>query len=268
MAFYFMASYSIILAYFDKKKGRALALHSCFYGIGGLPGPFWVTLCFSEYGYTGTLIIVAAITLHTIPAGLCFRPLSVHQKCVRKEKQPVEEATPSDGKGTSRETEYEMTVSDTFKDSQSTDKVYKIDCCGHDSGTQSESCNHLLQQSGLSHLSNLITLAYMLCGLSFNAVYELNITLAAGLAKDKYFSTDEMRTLLSITNGVDIIMRIIGGLMIDYFEKWRPLVYSILMMLIGVLAILLPLIESKVASIVVWVIFQGLIGEYDLKSNC
>ena len=201
----------------------------------------------------------------TSPTYVCHPLQKVTRYNRRILKSPL---IPSDGNGTSREAEYKMTVADTFKDSESTDQVYKMHFCGHDSGTRSERCKYLLQQSGLYNLTNLTTLAYMLCGLSFHVVYELNITLAAGLAKDKSFSTDDIRTLISIINGVDIIMRIIGGLVIDFFETWWPLVYSILMILIGVLAILLPLIESKVTSIIVWVVFQGLIGEYNLNSNC
>ena len=257
-----MAAYSIILTYFNKKKGRAMALHSCFYGIGGLPGPFWITGCFREYGYTGTMIIMAAVALHTIPASLCFRPLSKHQDQVRRKMKPIHDKIPSDGNGSYQRTDFQGTVADSLKVSQSTNQAHKLHCCNYNYETNSKCCIHL---SGCSHLLNVTVLAYMLCGLSFLAVYELNITLAAGLAKDKSFSTDDIRSLLSIINGVDIIMRIIGGMVIDYFEKWRPLVYSVMMVFIGVLAILLPLIESKVMSVVVWVIFQGFIGKYNLN---
>ena len=56
----------------------------------GLSRPF-MSIKYIHSFITGTLIIVAALTLHTIPAGLCFRPLSGPQNCVRKEKQPGEE---------------------------------------------------------------------------------------------------------------------------------------------------------------------------------
>ncbi|KAF2362374.1 Major facilitator superfamily [Trinorchestia longiramus] len=68
----------IVNKYFDKR--RAFASGICMSGnaFGGFIIPPVVEFLLQEYGFRGTLVIMAAIQLNLVVAGFCFRPTTLH----------------------------------------------------------------------------------------------------------------------------------------------------------------------------------------------
>ena len=67
--------YIIVGEYFEKRKALAMSLATFASGLGAMFPPVMLYL-FEQYGYSGALLIIAAISLHCCVGGILYRPLS------------------------------------------------------------------------------------------------------------------------------------------------------------------------------------------------
>ena len=75
---------STIGIYFKKHRGLANSIFTGSASVGGLIlAPIFTTL-FEEYGYTGTMIIVAGLLLHSLVSAAFLRPPSWFSKHTQK----------------------------------------------------------------------------------------------------------------------------------------------------------------------------------------
>jgi len=68
------ASYISIAQWFDKRKGKAMALSSLGAGFGSVCLVPLITLLVEQYGYFGTMLIVGSLLLHDCVGGALYRP--------------------------------------------------------------------------------------------------------------------------------------------------------------------------------------------------
>ena len=76
--------------YFEKKRALAMSLGTVATGVGAFFPPVMLYL-FETYGFTGAFIIISAISLHSLIAGMLYRPISSNSV-----KQPKEELSEFD----------------------------------------------------------------------------------------------------------------------------------------------------------------------------
>ena len=67
--------YIIVGEYFEKRKALAMSLATFASGLGAMFPPVMLYL-FEQYGYSGALLIIAAISLHCCVGGILYKPLS------------------------------------------------------------------------------------------------------------------------------------------------------------------------------------------------
>ena len=67
-------SYISVGQWFDKKKGKAMALSTLGTGFGNVCMAPLVTLLVNQYGYFGTMLIVGALLLNNSVGGALYRP--------------------------------------------------------------------------------------------------------------------------------------------------------------------------------------------------
>ncbi|XP_046557847.1 monocarboxylate transporter 12-like [Haliotis rubra] len=70
----FIPSAVIVLHYFDKRRGFASAIGSTGGGIGAMVLPLFYVHTFEEYGWRGSLWILAGLVLNGVVCGALFRP--------------------------------------------------------------------------------------------------------------------------------------------------------------------------------------------------
>ena len=75
--------YIIVVNYFEKKRALAMSLGTVATGVGAFFPPVMLYL-FETCGFTGAFVIIAAISLHSLLAGMLYRPISSNY--VSKEK--------------------------------------------------------------------------------------------------------------------------------------------------------------------------------------
>ena len=90
MSFIYTPGYIIVVDYFEKKRALAMSLGTVATGFGAFFPPVMLYL-FETYGFTGAFVIMAAISLHSLLAGMLYRPISS-----KKVKQPKESANKLD----------------------------------------------------------------------------------------------------------------------------------------------------------------------------
>lgn len=76
--------------YFDKKRGRATGIALSICGFGPILMPQLTIFLMSVYGIQGTMLILGAITSHTLAAALLLQPVKWHMKVAMVETQEVE----------------------------------------------------------------------------------------------------------------------------------------------------------------------------------
>jgi len=73
-------------SYFSTKKGIAVGWSVTGTGIGQMLLPILVSFLLDEYGFQGTILILAAISSHSFAAALLYQPVSCHMKSKVSEK--------------------------------------------------------------------------------------------------------------------------------------------------------------------------------------
>jgi len=69
----FSPSYVAVSQWFDKKKGKAMALSTLGTGFGSVCMAPLMTLLVDEYGYFGTMLIVGALLFNNSVGGALYR---------------------------------------------------------------------------------------------------------------------------------------------------------------------------------------------------
>lgn len=89
-----MASYSLALnTYFVKNRGKATGISFTITGLGPIFMPQLITFLMYSYGVRGTMLIMGAISSHTMIAALLLQPVKWHMK----EEEEEEEQTQVNG---------------------------------------------------------------------------------------------------------------------------------------------------------------------------
>ena len=71
----FAPSYIIVSTYFDKNKGKAMAISTMGAGLGTVGLAPLIQWLLNTYSFFGTMLILGALMLHNCSAGMLFRPL-------------------------------------------------------------------------------------------------------------------------------------------------------------------------------------------------
>ena len=90
-ALVYTPGYIIVGEYFEKRKALAMSLATFASGLGAMFPPVMLYL-FERYGYSGALLIIAAISLHCCAGGILYRPLSDNfkdKKIIHVEMKPI-----------------------------------------------------------------------------------------------------------------------------------------------------------------------------------
>jgi len=69
----FSPSYVAVSQWFDKKKGKAMALSTLGTGFGSVCMAPLITMLIDQYNYFGTMLIVAALLLNNAVGGALYR---------------------------------------------------------------------------------------------------------------------------------------------------------------------------------------------------
>lgn len=77
----------VIGNYFEKRRILAHGIAVCGSGIGIVLGPLLVDWLLREFDWPSTQLLLAAIALHSLPAGALYRPLEP-QVVLRRRAQP------------------------------------------------------------------------------------------------------------------------------------------------------------------------------------
>lgn len=89
-----MASYSLALnTYFVKNRGKATGISFTITGLGPIFMPQLITFLMFFYGVRGTMLIMGAISSHTMIAALLLQPVKWHMIEEEEEKQVNESDT-------------------------------------------------------------------------------------------------------------------------------------------------------------------------------
>ncbi|CAD5117981.1 DgyrCDS6721 [Dimorphilus gyrociliatus] len=73
-ALFQISSLVTVSEYFDKQKGKAMAITFCGPPVGGILGSLVIAKLFDRYSFSGTLLILAGISLNVCISGMLFRP--------------------------------------------------------------------------------------------------------------------------------------------------------------------------------------------------
>ncbi|KAH3807801.1 hypothetical protein DPMN_136149 [Dreissena polymorpha] len=84
---------AIIGAYFNKHRGLANSIFTAGGSLGGLAFAPVVVKLFDEYGYTGAMLIISALLMHSILSGLLMRPIELYSLRRNKGDSKKEEDT-------------------------------------------------------------------------------------------------------------------------------------------------------------------------------
>lgn len=302
MNMFIVPQVSMVNIYFTKNRGKANAISTCFIGFGAFYMAPLLVYLFSEYGYIGTLILLAGLSLHQIPAAALFRPLrnissaiSVQEKETKPGENPPNEAQPCktnfsnhekqrdtqhcvieteniplmevDGK-ISEEKQTELTISPqkpTLLGSQRTIKAQGIPSLLTKTLQAFTSCLRFFGLGGLKNL-NLFTLCLLMA--SYGIINTNGQALVAGLALEKGFLESEVTLLMSLNAVAEIVFRLSSGILFDLklVRTRRPLALGILGGLSGIIAAVLPFTPGVVPSMIFWFLTQGFQGKKDGSS--
>ena len=92
-------SYVAVTQWFDKKKGKAMALSTLGAGFGSVCMAPVMTLLVDQFNYFGTMLIVGSLQLHDSVAGALYRPPPVTPArrlldALMDDEEPLIEAEP------------------------------------------------------------------------------------------------------------------------------------------------------------------------------
>ena len=88
MGLVYLSSAVAIGNYFDKRRILAHGIAVCGSGAGLVLGPLLVDWLLREFEWPSAQLILAALALHTLPAGALYRPLESRVVLVRREQPP------------------------------------------------------------------------------------------------------------------------------------------------------------------------------------
>jgi len=85
----FSPSYVAVSQWFDKKKGKAMALSTLGTGLGSVCMAPLIALLVDQYNYFGTMLIVGALLLNNAVGGALYRtpPATLHAKEAAEERE-------------------------------------------------------------------------------------------------------------------------------------------------------------------------------------
>ena len=90
MGLVYLSSAVAIGNYFEKRRILAHGIAVCGSGAGIVLGPLLVDWLLRKFDWPSAQLILAAIALHSLPAGALFRPLESRVVLVRREQPPDE----------------------------------------------------------------------------------------------------------------------------------------------------------------------------------
>ena len=79
-AFTYSPGLVIVGEYFNNRRGLAVGLATSGVGLGSFTFPPIIEMMFNEYGFSGTFLILSAVTANFFVCGALFRPLELHRQ--------------------------------------------------------------------------------------------------------------------------------------------------------------------------------------------
>lgn len=85
-AFTYSPGLVIVGHYFNRRRGIAVGLATSGVGLGSFTFPPMIEGMFNTYGFSGTYLILSAISANFFVCGSLFRPLELHRKIVASDR--------------------------------------------------------------------------------------------------------------------------------------------------------------------------------------
>lgn len=85
-AFTYAPGLVIVGHYFNKRRGIAVGLATSGVGLGSFTFPPLIEIMFNTYGFSGTFLILSAVTANFFVCGALFRPLDLHRKLMKQDR--------------------------------------------------------------------------------------------------------------------------------------------------------------------------------------
>ena len=285
-----VAGTSVINMYFSKNRGKANALSRCFLAVGALSMTQLMSALFDEYGFTGTLMTVGAISLNLIPASLLLRPLDEPGKTKNSQEKPKDGQFNSepemvvshienggqcqeelmvqedDGKGNTVTVKQDGIVTTGFHipESAFADKRSKPWTCMRALRCFWLAVKKTASVLGLTKFKNIKFTFFTILMTSFSLVNSTNMSLLAGLAIEKGYLKSQVTLLMTLIYATEIPFRLLSGVLIDlkFVRTRRLVVFASLSTVIGILIACQPIFPVLIPSIVMWMLMNGLMGNF------
>ena len=297
---FIVPSLSITAIYFDRNKGKAMSMITSSFGFGALYMAPVLRVLFSEYGYSGTLIILGGLVLHFSAAGLLYRPLKTTSYMITEvigtedenDKPSTEMVLKNEKVGSYSDLPLKAgwraqepllkpegdarTKSPTRSQNSivRSQNLYKSQEAAMSTGRKISACvkvklaikqglRSVVSELGLHMLADV---QFLLLGFTMSSIawtMTNSWTMAAGLAREKNFTTSQVTLLLVVVAAAELPCRLASGFIFDIapLRKLRPIMFAFVAFVVGVTNSSLPLVQGVVPTFVVWAIMMGLLGE-------
>ena len=244
------ASYVIIYQYFKEKRSKGFALATLGMGLGGLALAPLLGFLFDVYGYTGALLLNAALFLHLQVAGALMRPPPIAQTHTEEEvsKNSSQESEAKNDTGQEKE----------IKKDRGREQEISQPCCVQPEIEDDEKTPlvvKLKQTSKLALLKNPTFLLYLLnvctCLLPSTMTYLPAFGLEIGIP------TSLSSWVLSVNGLGDIVGRILSGLFFDKVQYGRKRMYHSCAGIIAGLMVVSVGFVDKLSSLLIITFIHG-----------
>ena len=213
-----------ISLYFDKNKGKAMAIGTLGDGLGALTMAPLARVLLDEYGFSGAILIIGALMLHNCTAGGLVRPL------------PVQTIHTVHVNGNSDVTSGCDTKCDTAH-SLSKAEVETSSSC------YSNCCDKVHNSTFISLLKSSTFVCYCFTVMSLPYTGQLIYMALPSLAKERGLSKTEGAIIVSIMGAGDMVGRFGFGFVYDMrrFRRRRSILFASFGLAIGVVSIIFGL---------------------------
>lgn len=220
--------------YFDKKRGRATGIALSVCGFGPILMPQLTIFLMSVYGIQGTMLILGAITSHTLAAALLLQPVKWHMKVAMVERQEgvVEKKPQLSTEGTQilknsrRRCDFVSFAEDSLLNHPPVvpNLDYSIVEGSEEVGPQEprskskEIVSNIISLLDLSILKDKI-FVNILVGIALETFAEANFSvLTPFILGDLGLSNATIATFMSLTATIDIVVRFLSPFIADRFK--------------------------------------------------
>lgn len=266
-----MATVFMVVTYFNKRKARAIAAVYIGLSVGGFLGAPLLNYLFSEYGFSGTMMIQSGIVLNCCITASLSRPLNNKRKLQAQGK--VEKCNQStDGEDSkepvqlkdlnSQNASLESEDTDCHKGQyipdiiNSSNPSLDLECRTSPSSHRIYcSCRNIVATSGLYLCKNVKFASQCLLVCFFFSVVMCGFVYMGPLAKETCQMTPgDIALVVSVVSIVEIAARILSGILFDLkrLKYHRSTLYGILGITMGIIFGILPFATNFYGFMICW----------------